>query len=275
VIGSNGYDRQAKVTGTKTRQIADALRGRINRGDLAPGAQLPSEAELRQEFEVSRITVRNALSALVNEGLISSEPGRGSFVRQRRHLVYRPQEEFRPRPASAELDHFMTERAAEGREPSQTIEVAIVSAPAPVAERLKLDDAESVVVRRRVRSLDGEPYYINDSYFPLKLVSGSDVMSPVDIGRGANSTLAELGHEQVRALDEVYVRMPTPDEVHRLQLGPGTPVALHLVTGFTAAGEPVRVVVNVLPGDRHAIVWERERPSQKETASAVDQSRSK
>lgn len=262
MIGSNRYDRQAGMTSTKTRQIADSLRGRINRGELAPGAQLPTEAELRAEFDVSRITVRNALAALVNEGLISSEAGRGSFVRQRRHLVYRPQEEFRPRPASAELDQFMTERTAEGREPSQTIEVAIVTAPGPVAERLKLEPGSSVVVRRRVRSLNGEPYYTNDSYFPLELVNGSEIMTPVDITRGASTVLTELGYEQVRALDEVYVRMPTPDEVHRLLLGPGTPVAMHIVTGFTSKGRPVRVVMNTLPGDRHAIVWERERPSQ-------------
>jgi DNA-binding GntR family transcriptional regulator len=254
--------RQARVAGTpKHRQIADELRGQVNRGELAPGARLPSEAELCQEYGASRTTVRAALATLANEGLIESESGRGSFVRQRRHLVYRPQEEFRPRPVSPEMDQFMTERASEGRKPSQTIDVAIVTPPADVAQRLHLAEGAPAVVRRRVRSLDGAPYYINDSYFPLDLVSGSEIMSPTDITRGANKVLAALGHDQVRALDEVYVRMPTPDEVHRLALGPGTPVALHVVTGFTADGQPVRVALNVLPGDRHAIVWERERPA--------------
>lgn len=89
----------------------------------------------------------------------------------------------------------------------------------------------------------------------------SEIMTPTDIARGASAVLGELGYYQVRALDEVYVRMPTPDEVHRLSLGPGTPVAVHLITGFTDAGQPVRVVINILPGDRHAIVWERERPA--------------
>lgn len=245
----------------KHRQIADELRGQINRGELAPGAQLPSEAELGAAYGASRTTVRAALATLTNEGLISSEAGRGSFVRQRRHLVYRPQEEFRPQPASPEMDAFMAARVAEGRIPSQTIDVSIVNPPRDVADRLKLDDDALVVVRRRVRSLDGEPYFINDSYFPLALVSASEIMSPTDIARGASAILGDLGHYQVRALDEVYVRMPTPDEVHRLSLGPGTPVAVHVITGFTDAGEPVRVSVNILPGDRHAIVWERERPA--------------
>lgn len=246
----------------KHRHIADELRGKITRGDIAPGAQLPTEAELGHEYGASRTTVRSALATLTNEGLITSESGRGSFVRQRKQLVYRPQEEFRPRPASPELDQFMTERAAEGRVPSQTIDVAIVTPPREVAERLHLDVGASAVVRRRVRSLDGEPYHLNDSYFPLALVNGSKVMSPVDIPGGANRVLAALGHDQVRALDEVYVRMPTPDEVHRLALGPGTPIALHVVTGFTEEGTPVRVVMNVLPGDRHVLAWERQRPEQ-------------
>jgi DNA-binding GntR family transcriptional regulator len=245
----------------KHRQIADELRGQINRGELAPGAQLPSEADLGHEYGASRTTVRAALATLTNEGLISSEAGRGSFVRQRRHLVYRPQEEFRPQPASPEMDAFMAARVAEGRTPSQTIDVAIVTPPAHVAERLKLAPSDLAAVRRRIRSLDGEPYYINDSYYPLDLVSGSEIMTPTDIARGASVVLRELGYHQVRALDEVYVRMPTPDEVHRLSLGPGTPVAVHIVTGFTDNGQPVRVVVNILPGDRHAIVWERERPA--------------
>ena len=244
----------------KHRQIADELRGRINRGEFSPDPQLPSEAELGVEYGASRTTVRAALSTLTNEGLITSETGRGYFVRERRHLVYRPQEEFRPQPASPEMDQFMAARVAEGRTPSQTIDVAIVSPPSDVVERLNLEPDASAVVRRRVRSLDGEPYYINDSYFPLDLVSTSEIMSPNDIKRGASRVLKELGHHQVRALDEVYVRMPTPDEIHRLSLGPGTPVAMHIATGYTEDGQPVRVVINVLPGDRHAIVWERQRP---------------
>ena len=154
----------------------------------------------------------------------------------------------------------MTEHSDGWADPSQTIEVAIVDPPAEVAERLALGEGESAVVRRRVRSLDGEPYNINDSYYPLSLAQGTEIMQPGDIARGANEVLTEQGYEQVRALDEFYVRMPTPDEVRRLDLGPGTPIACHVATGITAEDLPVRVVVNVLPGDRHVIVYERAKP---------------
>ena len=241
------------------QQIADDLRADISDGTLSPGAYLPTEAELTERYQVARNTARQALSALVNEGLIVATRPRGYLVRDRKPLHYRPQEEFRPRPLSPEMDVFLAEHSAAGREPMQTIEVAIVDPPADVKKRLALADGEPAVVRRRVRYLDGEPYNTNDSYYPLSLVQDTEIMRPEDIARGANQVLAEKGHSQVRALDEMYVRMPTPAEAQRLQLGPGTPVAYHVVTGFAEDGRPVRVVLNVLPGDRHVIAFERLR----------------
>jgi DNA-binding GntR family transcriptional regulator len=62
-------------------QIAEALRQRIAGGDLAPGSQLPSEAALCEEFAVVRNTVRRALAALEDDGLIETLPGKGRVVR--------------------------------------------------------------------------------------------------------------------------------------------------------------------------------------------------
>ena len=132
--------------------------------------------------------------------------------------------------------------------------------PHDVAERLKLAGDALAVVRRRVRSLDGAVLHQRLVLSARPRVRHRD-HGPTDIARGASTVLAERGYHQARALDEIYVRMPTPDEVHRLNLGPGTPVAMHVITGFTDDGQPVRVAVNILPGDRHAIVWERERPA--------------
>lgn len=258
-------DRMTRKNRPLYRQIADELRARIADGvrapgapeALAPGAQLPTEHELAEKHDTTRATVRQALNLLVNEGLVERVRPRGHFVRERRPMVYRPQAEFRAHPASAELDRFMTAMAEEGRTSSQTIDVAIVSPPWEVAERLKLAPGEHAAVRRRVRSVDDQPYNVNDSYFPLRLVEGSEIMNPGDIARGANMVLTELGYEQVRALDEIHIRMPTPQESQRLDLADGTPVAVHIATGFTASGLPVRCVINVLPGDRHVITYER------------------
>ncbi len=245
------------------QQIADELRQAISDGTMPPGTRLPTESDLTERFQVARNTARQALSALVGEGLIVAARPRGYFVRDRKPINYRPQQEFVPHPRYAEMDRFIAQHSAEGREARQAIEVSIVDPPQAVRERLHLADGELAVVRRRVRYLDGEPFNTNDTYFPLRMVQNTEIMRPDDITRGANEVLAEAGYRQVRALDEFYIRMPTPDEARRLALLPGTPIAFHVVTGFTKEDMPVRVVLNVLPGDRHVIAFERTRPTEK------------
>ncbi len=67
-------------------QIADAVRAQISAGELAPEDRLPTEAELMARHDVARSTVRQALTALVNEGLIVPRAPRGYFVRNRKPL---------------------------------------------------------------------------------------------------------------------------------------------------------------------------------------------
>ncbi|MFK3983367.1 GntR family transcriptional regulator [Micromonospora sp. NPDC050397] len=240
------------------QRIAATYRNKIISGELRPGDQLPTEHEITELFGVVRQTVRSGLSVLVTEGLIVARRPHGYFVRQREHMVYRPQQKSRPRPATPEMDRFSQQIVAEGRTPSQLIEVSLVQAGPELAERLQVNPGDTIVARRRVRFINGEPTNINDSHFPLDLVRDSEIMSPAYLSRGTDQVLAELGYRQDYAIDEIFVRMPTPDEIHRLNLGPGTPVATHYDTGYTAAGQAVQCTVNVLPGDRHKIVFERQ-----------------
>jgi DNA-binding GntR family transcriptional regulator len=83
------------------------------------------------------------------------------------------------------------------------------------------------------------------------------IMAPLDIAQRANQSLAEHGYTQVRAVDEIFVRMPTPEEAGRLDLAPGTPVAVHVVTGYGPDERPLRCVLNILPGDRHVVIYDR------------------
>jgi len=239
------------------QRIAANLRDRITSGALAPGQQLPTEQDLAEEFGVARQTVRNGVGMLVAEGLVVSRRPHGHFVRQREHMIYRPQAESRPQPITPEMDRYCEQITSEGREPSQTIEVSLIKAPAEIAQRLEVNEGELVVARRRVRFINGEPVNTNDSHFPLDVVRDSEIMSPADIPRGTNQVLADLGFPQARAIDEFFTRMPTPGEAQRLSLGAGTPVVLHIVTGYTESGRPVRCTSNILPGDRHVIVYER------------------
>ncbi|WP_030200674.1 GntR family transcriptional regulator [Streptomyces sp. NRRL S-87] len=242
------------------QRIADEIRRKITDGTYQPGAQVPTEAELMATFDVkSRATVRQGLALLVHEGLIEARRPKGYFVVEHRLLVYRPQAEFRRKPP--EVDIFTNLVAEEdGRVPSQDIEVSIVQPTKLVQERLKLDDGQLAAARRRVRRLDGVAYNINDSHVALDLVQGTEWMHPGDVQRGTDTVLAELiGGELVYGFHELYLRMPTPAEAHRLNLGAGVPVAEHISTSYDATGNPVQVTVNIVPGDRHVIVFETSR----------------
>lgn len=246
------------MSSPKHEQLTATLRDRIDTNFYTAGGRIPSEASLVSEFEVSRTTVRAALTALQNEGLLRAQSGVGYFVRRFQHFGYRPQDDFRQASRIADVDSFTL--AAEGRNPAQRIVVSIVAAPADVARRLGLPEGEFVVLRSRLRSLDGEPFQLNDSYYPRDVAEGTEVMQPGSIQRGANQVLADCGFAQARALDEIWVRMPRPDEVSRLRIPPGTPVAEHVITGFTAEGRAVRMVRAVLPGHRNVITFDRVHP---------------
>jgi DNA-binding GntR family transcriptional regulator len=245
---------------TLTDRMAADLREQIRSGKLKPKDALPSEAQLGDQYGVSRVTVRRALERLQQEGLIAAQSGRGRIVREQRPMVYRPQQENEPRISSS-MDRFMSFLANEGRRPSQTIEVSVEEASDLVAKRFGVKAGTPVVARKRIRSIDGEPFNINDTYYLHEVVKDTPVMSPADIPRGSNRVVEDIIGDEVRAIDEFYIRMPTPEEVQRLGLNQGTPVAVHYVTGYTAEDKVVRVDVFVLPGDRHVILYERVHPT--------------
>jgi DNA-binding GntR family transcriptional regulator len=241
---------------TLTEQIAADLRSRITSGGLPPGATLPSENDLGLQYGTSRVTVRRALEDLEQEGLVTARPGIGRVVRTRRNMVHRPQRESEPR-RSTTMDRFMTSLVEDGRNPSQTIEITVEGASGIVADRYGVAEGTPLVVRKRVRSIDGEPFSISDTYYLHSVAKDTAVMDPGDIPQGSNSIIRAIVGPEVRAIDEFYIRMPTPDEVRRLRLPKGTPVAVHYSTGYTADDQVTRVEYFVLPGDRHVIVYER------------------
>lgn len=248
------------MSSPKHAQLAETLRKRIDDGRYPKTTKIPSEAALSEEFAASRTTVRQALVSLQNQGLLRAESGVGYFVRRMEHFAYRPQDDFRREVLIVDADSFTLAVAKEGRESRQEIEVSIIAAPEDVRRRMGLTEGEFVVRRRRLRFVDDEPYQLNISFYPRDVAEGTEIMSPRDITRGGNQVLAEHGHAQVRALDEIWVRMPRRDEVEDLQILPGTAVAEHIITGFTAEGRVVRMVQVVLPGDRNVITFERTHP---------------
>jgi len=233
-----------------TQRITADLRSQIQEGILVPGALLPSETEVASQYGVSRQTARNALQALEHEGLVVVRPRRGRIVRSSQRLRWRLSEFERPdRTGSGTSDAWETDIESQGHDPTrQDLEVERITPPDNIITRLNLDPrTDIVVVRRHVRYIDGKPAIISDDYFDERIVRGTELAEPEDTTR--ENILAEAGYEQVYDIDEIITRMPTPDEIGRLRISTGTPVAEHIRTGYTATDRAVRVMISIIPGD--------------------------
>jgi GntR family transcriptional regulator len=239
------------------RQIADSLRVAIADGTYAPGTQLPSERELGDQFGAARNTVRLGLGVLVGEGLIVGERGRGYFVRDRVPLTYyasRSENLLRTTPEESG-DSFNSDVRDAGRAPRAEFTLKLEPASAYVAECLRLEEGASTVLRSVLRFVDGAPWSIQNTWYPMDLAEGTKIIEPFDIKEGTTRYLATLGYIQVGYWDEWVTRMPTPDESRNLELGPGTPVLVCLRTAYTAE-RSIRVTETIFAGDRNRIVYE-------------------
>jgi GntR family transcriptional regulator len=135
-------------------QLYEILRGKIVRGEWRPGDMIPPESELIEQYEVSRVTVRQALDILVNEGLIYRQQGRGTFVAH-------PAVE----QGLVRLINFTQDMCNRGFEPgTKVLFTALVPAPPDIAEKLQIEPGEELACLERLRLADGEPMSIEKSH---------------------------------------------------------------------------------------------------------------
>jgi GntR family transcriptional regulator len=239
-------------------EVADAVREQITSGELAPGTVIPSEAELGRQFGVSRGTARLALNTLVDDGLITGGQGRKRQVRSRVPLVvYASRSESRDRRLTAGSDAWVDDVEEQGKVPGQIITVEIVQASPVIARLLEIGEGDLVAVRRRVRTIDGAPDNLNDTYYPMELAQEiPEILNPADVPRGVIALMADRGYVQVRYTDELTWRPPLPDETERLALPRGVAILVQTRTGYTAEDRPVKVTVTAWPGDSHIMIYE-------------------
>ena len=243
------------------QDVVAELRSSIQAGQLAPGQRLPSENELAERYETSRPTVRRAIALLKAEGLVSTEQGRGAFVRPKPHVrLVLSGENFR-RHRRAGVSGFGAQVREQGQSPEQRIlEAGWAAAPEDVAQRLGIDEGARVCVRRRLFLVNGEPVALCDSYYPAELAAGTALVEPENIEGGAYGLIENpdgpIRRQLRRSLDELTCRMPTPPEVDALQLDPGVPVVRILRTVHDADGAVVEVQETVAAADKHELRYE-------------------
>lgn len=210
-------------------QAAAVLRARIMAGDLAPGTQLPSTAQLVAEFGVSNTTVQKAIAVLKGEGYLASRQGKGVYVRDRQPFRVEAGAFFAPSSGGYSYD---------------LLETGEVQPPAEVAAALVTGSGERALLRRRLLRHDGHPVEVEWSYYPLELARSSDLARPRKVRGGAPRVLAELGYPQRYFVDAVSARMPTAEEADLLIL-PDVPVIRQFRVIYSDDDRPVEASVLV------------------------------
>ncbi|MGI5352947.1 GntR family transcriptional regulator [Streptomyces sp. CA-250714] len=237
------------------RQIADQVREAIDKGRFKEGAKLPSEAELVEHFGVSRMTVRNALAILQSEGLVSSEHGKGVFVRPRPPVRRLASDRFARRHRDQGKSAFTVEAEAAGSKPEvDSLEVR-EEKPAPDISA-RLGSPRKVLARRRRYLLDGRPVEFAVSYLPLDLARGTQIAEPNPGPGGIYARLEELGHRLDHFDEEVRARMPSPAEVKTLRLSSGVPVISLIRTAYDTEGRAVEVCDTVMAADAYVLAYQ-------------------
>lgn len=193
-------------------QIKDQLRQRILEGGYQPHERLPSENALMKAFDVSRITIRQALRDLHNEGLVFSAQGKGTFVSK-------PKAE----QSISHLQGFGEAMSEKGYEASaRLLSVQELKAPKAVAAALKLEPGDDVVEVTRIRFLNREAMSLEHSYFPLDIgrrMFGIDLSGDI-FPMLENVFGVPLGEAHIR----IEAALSDEQTQHHLGLAPGEPV---------------------------------------------------
>lgn len=138
-------------------QLKETIKSKIDNGEYKKGTQLPTEIELSETYNISRITVRKAISSLCDEGLLVKKQGKGTFI-QSKQIVRN------------KMDHLLSFTKActnSGMEPStQIISKSLVNLDKKTADHFKLFEGMPMIKIVRLRFADDIPVMYEINYYP-------------------------------------------------------------------------------------------------------------
>jgi GntR family transcriptional regulator len=239
------------------RRIADRLRDKIESGEITPGAQLPTEIELMDEYDASRNTVRDAIKLLTTRGLVEARAGQGTFVIEKINpFVTTLTGELGANVNESQV--YVAEIMAGGRVPTVSKpRVEIQLASEVVADVLRLEPGAQLVSRHQERFIDGIPWSLQTTFYPMSLVEqrgATKLLQATDIERGAVAYLADkCGIKQTGYRDSIAVRAPNETEIRFFKLPADGRVSVFEIfrVGYSQEGERFRLTTTVYPADRN------------------------
>ncbi len=242
------------------RQIAEDLRRQIESNELSPGSQLRTEIELREDYNASRNTVRDAIKWLTTRGLVETRPGQGTFVVEKISPFVTTLTQVVGSDGSGEGSPYIREVRAKRRKPSASDpRVEIMRADRQMASELQVAERDTVVSRHQARFIDEKPWSLQTSFYPMRLIEDGAVrlIQASNIEEGTVDYLKEaLDVEQAGWRDTLTVRPPDVNEATFFGLPDDGRVSVIETrrTAFDKTGKPIRLTVSAYPADRNEFV---------------------
>lgn len=220
-------------------QLKKILETQVVEGTLQPHARVPSERELSEQYAISRMTARQALAELMQEGRLYTSAGKGTFVA-----------EPKIRQNLQALTSFTEEMRARGFTPmTRLIRRELVNAPVDVAGSLRIAEDTTVLCVQRLRLADNAPMALETAYLCF---SGVEQLLMVSLEGSLYSVLrAHFGLIPAEAVQEVEAVLAQPQERTFLQLPEGAPVLKLQRTTFDEEMRPFEFVQSVYRSDRY------------------------
>jgi GntR family transcriptional regulator len=220
-------------------QLEEHIKDLIEKGKLKPGDSVPPEREFAEKYKISRMTVRQAFTKLVNEGYLHRLQGKGTFVSERKI-----------EQALQGLTSFTEDMKARGMEPgSQLIHFEIIPSTSQIAGQLAISEYGPVYEIKRICLADGVPMAIETNYISANLIQGLTE-------KIVNQSLYAYIESQLnliidKASQIIESSIASQTEAKLLNISKGAPVMLIQRNTFLQDGTPVELVKSIYRADRY------------------------
>ena len=228
-------------------QFKNILLDMMKKHELQPGDMIPTEFELCDIFDISRTTIRQALSELVKEGKFYRVKGRGTFVSQNKIS-----QDFVQR-----IESFNAEMDRKGYDTvSKVMHFEVEQASIEVASALKIPVNTDVVSLKRLRYVDGEPIVIMHTYLPYSF--SKNLMSHDMTIESLYGILSQNINTKInKVVRYMEAAIPTKEECELLNITKTTAIQVFNYTGYNKFEVPVEYSICKYRGDKNTFVIEQ------------------
>ncbi|OQM46138.1 phosphonate metabolism transcriptional regulator PhnF [Anoxybacillus sp. UARK-01] len=228
-------------------QLEQGIKEMIEKGQLQPGEMIPSEREWSERYDISRMTVRQAINNLVNDGYLVRQRGKGTFVATKK--IEQPLKG---------LTSFSEDMRARGMEPgTKVLSFGTIPASSSLAGQLHVSEEEEVYEVRRLRLADQLPIALEIAYVPCSLVPH---LTEEIVSGSFYEFIEQKQLLTIRSATQILeASVARKVEADLLQIKEGAPVLLIQRNSYLENGQPLEVVKSVYRADRYKFMIEMER----------------